>query len=171
MIRAMLTLYKGDCEHCHRTYRYTLWDARFGQYSYAYCDTCGMLATIFYSSESVERLPHISAKYREIDAAWEPLLAPCACGGRFKKGAFPRCVHCKKPLSAEYAAVHIMKNVKGAAKNWRWQGNWKDRFCMAVSDPKNFGNLRHMVDPVPDPEADTESAGERGLGNVLGLKS
>lgn len=169
MMRAMLTLYKGDCEHCHRTYRYTLWDARFGQYSYAYCDTCGMLATLFYSSESVELLPHPAVKYREIDATWEPLLASCACGGHFKKGASPRCVHCKKPLSAEFAAVHIMQNVKGA-KNWRWQGNWKDRFCMAISDPKNFGNLRHMVDPVPEPETLDEPGGESTTGSVLDLK-
>jgi hypothetical protein len=166
MIQAMMMLNKGDCEHCHRTFRYTLWDALFGEYSYAYCDACGMLATIYDSNERAAALPPVEAKYREIDAAWEPFLAPCDCGGHFKKGAAPRCVHCNEALSAEYAAVHIAKNVKGTAKNWVWQGNWHDRLCMAIADPKDVGNLRHRVDPFLDTE---EKSGEKGWGKILGL--
>lgn len=161
----MFTLHKGNCEHCHRTYRYTLWDARFGAYSYAYCDACGMLATIYNSSEHLADLPPVEAKYREIDASWEPFLAPCACGGRFRKGAAPRCVHCKEALSARYAAIHIARNVKGAAKNWVWQGNWNDRLCMAISEPRRYGDLRHRVDPFPEAEEEELNA-EKG---VLGL--
>ena len=161
----MITLHKGDCEHCHNTYRYTLWDALFGEYSYAYCDTCGMLATIYDTSENAENLPATVRKYRQMDASWEPFLASCDCGGHFKKGAAPRCVHCKEPLSAEYAAAHISRNVKGAAKSWVWQGNWEDRLCMAISDPKAYGNLRHTVDPFLQGK---EAKSGKGKG-VLGL--
>lgn len=163
----MITLYKGDCEHCHRTYRYTLWDAIFGEYSYAYCDACGLLATIYDTNEHLANLPPVEAKYPVIDASWEPFLAPCACGGRFKKGAAPRCVHCKEPLSAEYAAAHITKNARGTARNWVWQGNWEDRLCMAISDPRDYGSLRHTVDPIPD--AKKEPKAEKSRGKVLGL--
>ena len=63
----MVMLKKGDCEHCGRVYRYSLWHCGFGDTSYAYCDDCGMLATINYSSEGVADFPDPSARYQEID--------------------------------------------------------------------------------------------------------
>ena len=50
MMIAMFSLHKGDCEHCCRTYHYMLLHAGFGDFSYAYCDACGMLATFHYSN-------------------------------------------------------------------------------------------------------------------------
>ena len=38
----MVILKKGDCEHCQRSYRYSLWHSGFGDNSYAYCDQCGI---------------------------------------------------------------------------------------------------------------------------------
>jgi hypothetical protein len=147
MMLGMFTFHKGDCEHCWRTYRYTLWQAGFGDFSYAYCDSCGMLATFAYSNKNVLNLPPLSARHQVIDAEWEPFAGPCACGGHFRTGASPRCPYCHLPLSAEYAASHIERNSVGAAKGWRWQRSWSDLYCMAIEDPADPGNLRQMVDP------------------------
>ena len=91
----MVMLKKGDCEHCGRFYRYSLWHSGFGDNSYAYCDECGMLALLNYSNESVAALPSPVDKFGEIEESWEPFLQACPCGGHFRKGASPRCPSCR----------------------------------------------------------------------------
>jgi hypothetical protein len=149
----MMNLKKGDCEHCGRLFRYSLWHSGFGDNSYAYCDDCGMLGTIGYSHEQVADFPQLSAKYMEIDQAWEPHLRPCLCGGRFRKGTSPRCPYCHQALSAMYAAAHMERQARGAPKGWRWQRNWSGTYCMAIEDPHEPGTLLQMLDPVIKPEA------------------
>lgn len=143
---------KGDCEHCHRSYRYSLWDSAFGDNSYAYCDLCGMLATFTYSNTVVANLPPPSARYQEIDAAWQQHLSPCPCGGHFRKGASPRCPHCHQELSPLYAARHLEQNSRGSSKDWLWQRNWTGLYCLAIEDPTNPGTFLHAIDPVRQPE-------------------
>ncbi len=53
----MVIVKKGDCEHCGRLYRYSLWHSGFGDNSYAYCDDCGMLALLNYSNPSRSWIP------------------------------------------------------------------------------------------------------------------
>ena len=53
----MVIVKKGDCEHCGRLYRYSLWHSGFGDNSYAYCDDCGMLALLNYSNPYRSRIP------------------------------------------------------------------------------------------------------------------
>jgi hypothetical protein len=149
----MMNLKKGDCEHCGRLFRYSLWHSGFGDNSYAYCDDCGMLGTIGYSHEQVADFPQLSAKYMEIDQAWEPHLRPCLCGGRFRKGTSPRCPYCHQALSAMYSAAHMERQARGAPKGWRWQRNWSGTYCMAIEDPHEPGTLLQMLDPVIKPEA------------------
>ncbi len=149
----MVIVKKGDCEHCGRFYRYSLWHSGFGDNSYAYCDDCGMLATINYEHPTVVGFPPLSTQYAEIDESWESLLRPCACGGEFRKGASPRCPSCNEPLSAAHAAGHIEGQAKGAGKGWHWQRNWSGVYCMAIDDPQNPGTPLQMVDPVITPGA------------------
>jgi hypothetical protein len=148
----MFTLHKGDCEHCHRAFHYTLLHAGFGDYSYAYCDSCGMLATFNYSNSFLVNMPRISVPHQVIDRAWEPFLNPCACGGHFRAGAAPRCPFCNFPLSAQHAATYIERNTKGAPRGWRWQRNWTDLYCLAMEDPRTPGTLRQINDAFLEPK-------------------
>jgi hypothetical protein len=111
-----------------------------------------MLATFSYSNRLVASLPSPSAQCQEIDAEWEQYLSPCACGGHFRKGAFPRCPYCHKELSPIYAARHIEQNSRGLAKGWFWQRNWSGVHCLAIEDPHDPGTLLQMIDPVYQPE-------------------
>jgi hypothetical protein len=144
----MVLMKKGDCEHCHRFYRYSTWHCGFGDYSYAYCDECGMLGTLSYYNSEVADFPTPSVKYVEIDEAWEALLSPCPCGGHFRKGASPRCPYCHEALSAAYATRHMERQALGAPKGWRWQRNWNGIYCVAIEDPEAPGTLLQVIDPV-----------------------
>jgi hypothetical protein len=152
----MFALHKGDCEHCRRIFRYTLLHAAFGDFSYAYCDCCGMLATFGDSNSALIKMPAPSTPHQVIDPEWEPYLDQCKCSGRFRSGAAPRCVFCNAALSAEYAAAHIERNAIGAGRGWRWQRNWIDLYCIALEDPRDPGSLRQTEDPFleykPRPE-------------------
>lgn|GEM_PF-1560471 len=148
----MVIVKKGDCEHCGRFYRYSLWHSGFGDNSYAYCDQCGMLATINYDNPLVMGFPPLATQYAEIEESWESLLQPCACSGRFRKGASPRCPSCNEALSPTHAASHIEAQAQGAGKSWHWQGNWNGVYCMAIDDPHNPGAPLQMVDPVTKPD-------------------
>jgi hypothetical protein len=146
----MNTLKKGDCEHCGRFYRYSLWNSGFGNNSYAYCDQCGLLAIVSDSNSLVEGFPRKPVDNEEIDKSWEPFLRPCACGGRFRKGASPRCPWCNEVLSPTHAADHI--EAHGSGRGWQWQRNWSGLYCMAIEDPARPGSLRQVEDPVGLPE-------------------
>ncbi|WP_109488430.1 hypothetical protein [Occallatibacter savannae] len=147
----MVMLKKGDCEHCGRFYRYTLWHSGFGDNSYAYCDTCGMLALFNYSNEYVSALPSPADKFGEIESSWEPWLQPCPCGGQFRKGASPRCPSCNQKLSATHAAAHIEAQALGA-RGWRWQNSWSGIYCIAMNDPLNPGSVMQVIDPIAKKE-------------------
>ena len=144
----MVILKKGDCEHCSRNYRYSLWHSGFGDNSYAYCDECGLLALINYTNPHVAGFPPHKTQYAEIDESWEPFLKPCPCGGRFRKGQSPRCPFCKERLSSVHAAGHIEAQAHGAGKGWRWQNDWTGVYCIAIDDPHNPGVLLQLLDPV-----------------------
>jgi hypothetical protein len=165
----MFALHKGDCEHCCRDYRYMLLHAGFGEFSYAYCDSCGTLAAFAYTNRELLSLPPLSAKHEEIDAAWEPFLRPCACGGHFRKGASPRCVYCNSALSADYAAGHIERNSVGAARGWRWQRNWNDLYCLVIEDPNNPGTLRQIADPIIRLSSPKEMPVKRSWAQIFSL--
>ncbi|MDR3742058.1 MAG: hypothetical protein P4L40_23805 [Terracidiphilus sp.] len=143
----MFSLFKGDCEHCGRDYRYSLVDASFSDCSYAYCDTCGKLATVSYANSFLLRMPPISTPHQVIDAAWEPFLRPCACGGHFRRGAAPRCMTCLAELSPEHAAGHIERNFLPAARGWHWQRNWTGAYCLDIEDPATPGIVRQIENP------------------------
>jgi hypothetical protein len=150
----MFTLQKGDCEHCARSYHYALLSAVFGDFSYAYCDSCGALATIGFNNSMMLTMPKTEATHQAIIAEWEPFLRACICGGAFRRGAAPRCLYCNEPLSADYAASHIEKNTVGAPRGWHWQRNWTGTYCLAMEDSKSPGNLRQIVDPFLRGEGD-----------------
>ena len=157
----MFSLLKGDCEHCGKTYNYSLLHAGFGDYSYAYCDSCGSLATVGYSSSMLLSIPPISSPHQVIDAEWEPFLRPCKCGGHFRKAASPRCPSCNEMLSAEHAAAHIERNFVAGGRGWHWQGNWSDLYCIDIEDPKRPGVSREVDDPFieRDPRSEKQSKG------------
>jgi hypothetical protein len=148
----MQVLHKGECEHCHELYRYSLWNAGLGECSYAYCDSCGKLATISYHDPRMALLPPTDIMKQEIDASWEPYLAPCSCGGSFRRGASPRCPSCNQRLSAELATEHIEMNEAYATRNWRWQQNWSDEYCIAMEDPDDSGELFQVTNPFAKAE-------------------
>jgi hypothetical protein len=165
----MFAMHKGDCEHCSRTFHYVLLNAGIGDFSYAYCDACGMLATLAYSNREVSYLPQSSETHQDIPRDWEPYLRPCACGGRFRKSASPRCVYCNSILSADFAAGHIERNSIGATRGWHWQRNWSDIFCMALEDPHNPGNLRQVSDIQVKQEDPIEKPARRSWTQIFSL--
>ena len=161
----MFLLFKGDCEHCGRTYHYSVIDATFSDCSYAYCDTCGKLATVSYANSFLLQMPHISAPHQVIDAAWEQYLRPCACGGHFRRGASPRCMVCLAELSAAHAGTHIERNFGAASRGWHWQGNWTDSYCIDIEDPERPGEVRQATNPFLDSKtrSEIEQAEKPGL--------
>jgi hypothetical protein len=86
--------------------------------------------------------------HHEINSEVEPFLLSCSCGGRFRKGASPRCPQCKMPLSAECAAARIEQNAPGTANGWRWQKSWGGLYCIAIEDASEQGKLRIIKDPI-----------------------
>jgi hypothetical protein len=147
----MVMLKKGDCEHCGRFYRYSLWHSGFGDNSYAYCSECGILALFNYSNEYVGALPAPRDRFGEIDESWEAFLQSCPCGGSFRKGASPRCPACRETLSARHAATHIEAQAMGA-RGWSWQNNWSGLYCMAMNNPQNPGSVLQLIDPIAMPQ-------------------
>ncbi|HVC48395.1 MAG TPA: hypothetical protein VND90_14230 [Terracidiphilus sp.] len=147
----MYSLNKGDCEHCGRDFHYLLTNAAFGDFSYAYCDSCGTLATVRYDNRSFAGLPPAAELHRQIDKLWEPLLRRCECGGRFHIGSSPRCVHCNSVLSPQYAASYIERNLPKRQRGWHWPGSWFQEYCLAIEDPRNPGRVRQLDDPLPHP--------------------
>jgi len=107
---------------------------------YAYCDSCGRPAIL---SEWDKRLPRPTncPGQQEICAAMEAYLLPCECGGSFKKGATPRCLHCKRALSAEVATSYIEANAPGAKNGWRWQRDWSDMYCIVIENNRVLNNF------------------------------
>ena len=147
----MYNLHAGDCEHCLRKYKYSLWHSGFGESSYAYCDTCGTVAVCSYRRFFPAMQPPTSAHFQVIEQEWEHLLAPCACGGAFRSNAAPRCVFCRHELSADYATGHIERNSRSTNRQWRWQRNWTGLYCIALEEPNQPGTLRLVSNPFARP--------------------
>jgi len=143
----MALVQQGNCEYCQREFNYQLWHAGFSDISYAYCNRCGAIATFSYQTEERSDLPPVVAAYQEINKEFEPLIDSCACGGRFKKGASPRCPHYNLIISAEFAASYIEANAPGTVNGWRWQLNWSGLYCIAIEDASKPGRLRWAVNP------------------------
>lgn len=130
----------GTCEHCGAQFNYWLSHSGFGENAYAYCDSCGKTAILSHWNKKMPRLPDCPGQ-QEICAAMEPYLQPCSCGGRFRRGAAPRCPHCNQKLSAERASAYIEENAPGAKKGWRWQRNWSGIYSISIEDRRVRDNF------------------------------
>jgi hypothetical protein len=120
----------GVCEHCHRSFDYSLIHNGFNDSAYAYCDACGCTAVISGWSPIPEGAP--IRVHQRIDSDVEQYLDQCACGGKFTADASPRCPFCRKVLGAIEATTWIEANAPGTAKGWRWQRNWSDLYSIVV---------------------------------------
>ena len=70
--------------------------------------------------------------YGVIPQQIEPLLKDCECGGKFRKGASPRCPHCNSELSAVKATKYIEANAPATRDGWSWQQSWEGLYCIIV---------------------------------------
>jgi len=125
----------GKCETCKKEFTYYIVHNGFNSSSYGYCTECGKTAFIDYY-----KIPEVIGGFRTNlgpilmqPEQNEQFLNPCECGGRFIRGAKPRCPHCQSELSAEMAAEYIEAN---AAKGWKWQKNWMDIYCIVIENNK-----------------------------------
>jgi hypothetical protein len=121
----------GSCDSCGGKFQYRLVHNGFGDSAFAYCDACGSSALL---SCWHDRIP-AGAKLKvhgPINPEAEALLAPCACGGKFKASASPRCPHCLSMLSAEASRAFIEANAPGSSKGWRWQGSWDGVYSILI---------------------------------------
>ena len=124
---------KGQCETCHQYFGYYLIHNGFNDSAYAYCERCGETCIL---SAWYDKIPkHMGLKFHQvISESVEPLLKPCECRGRFRKGTSPRCPHCNSELSAVAATKYIEANAPGAKMGWRWQQDWEGLYCIIVED-------------------------------------
>jgi hypothetical protein len=123
----------GECEHCHGQFRYYLIHSGFNDSNYAYCDSCGKTAVLSIWHKRMPKLPDC-APHEEICAAMERCIRPCDCGGRFRRGAAPRCPRCGVSLSAESATPYIERNAPGSRTGWRWQRSWSKLYCIVIEN-------------------------------------
>ena len=119
----------GTCDSCNRSFNYSLIHNGFNDSVYAYCDQCGITALF-----NMYQVPKVidAGSHGPITPAAEELTRPCDCGGHFRRGASPRCNHCKAILSAERAADYIERNAPGWAKGWRWQRSWNGAYAIVI---------------------------------------
>ena len=121
----------GSCDSCRGKFHYQLVHNGFNDSAFAYCEVCGSSALL---SCWYDRIP-LEAKLKvhgPINPEAEALLTPCACGGKFRAGASPRCPHCRAVLSAEASREFIEANAPGTAKGWRWQGSWDGMYSILI---------------------------------------
>jgi hypothetical protein len=130
----MRNLDSGECEHCGKQFGYYLIHSGFNDTCYAYCTDCGMTAELSVYSKEMPQLPSDCDPFREICVELEPHIQSCMCGGTFKKGASPRCPHCKQRLSAEAATIYIERNAPGTKGGWAWQKHWHDLYCIVIEN-------------------------------------
>lgn len=129
----------GTCELCNKQFEFELLHNGFADTSYAYCNDCGNVAVL--SAWNGRWPAGVKCTQAEIATEMEQHLEACACGGRFVKGAAPRCPHCGEILSAEKAAVYIEKQAPGTKKGWRWQRDWHGIYCMVVNGKSVSNNF------------------------------
>ncbi|MCA0201294.1 MAG: hypothetical protein LCH56_10700 [Proteobacteria bacterium] len=119
----------GVCEHCTQKFSYRLIHNGWSNTAYAYCDNCGCTA-LFHELGPVPTTARLKVQGR-ISGEIEQYLKPCACGGKFRAEAVPRCPHCRQALSPEKARGYLEAN---AAAGWSWQGNWSDFHCIVIAE-------------------------------------
>lgn len=122
----------GNCSSCKRTFEYRLVSG-FNDSAYACCDACGMTAQFNVYSKSVPKGQKLDIG-APIPSVLEEFVSKCTCGGRFRGGAGPRCIHCHEVLDAHKSASFIEHNAPGAAKGWRWQRNWTGSDAIIIED-------------------------------------
>ena len=130
----MRELSLGECEHCAKQFSYYLVHAGFNDSSYAYCNECGLTAHLSLYDRRMPKELKDCPPFQEICVDLEKYIQPCGCGGAFKKGASPRCPHCKNPLSAEAAATWIETNAPSRKKGWAWQRNWHETYSIVIEN-------------------------------------
>jgi hypothetical protein len=131
----------GNCEYCHGQFGYYLIHSGFNDSIYAYCDSCGKTALLSMWDERMRHLPDCPP-HEEMCSAMEPYLRPCDCGGRFRRGAAPRCPRCGESLSAKSATAYIENNASGTEKGWRWQKSWSKLYCIVIENKMIENNFR-----------------------------
>lgn len=128
---------KGRCDSCGAEFGYYLVHNGFNDSLHVYCDSCG--STAIADLAGVEaRLPSLPGRVTPITPDMEGLLQTCSCGGRFRRGAAPRCPSCREPLSAEGATTWIEANAPGAKQGWRWQRSWVGLYAIVVAGRVQF---------------------------------
>lgn len=133
----------GECSSCRAPFGYSLIHNGFNDSAFAYCDSCGMTALFSGWSKVIPEGLELKI-HGPIAAELEILIRPCACGGRFRADAPPRCVQCRAPLDAVASTSFIEKNAPGTKAGWRWQRSWKGIYAIVVDD-------RHVDDPWSGP--------------------
>ena len=131
----------GNCEHCRKVFPYYLIHSGFNNSWYAYCNRCGMTAILDYWNE---RRPQLETcpQHQAICEEMERYVKSCECGGRFRRGASPRCPGCYQELSAVEASRYIQNNAEGTPVGWTWQRNWTGRYCIVIGDRVVQNNFR-----------------------------
>src|SRR5882724_6754320 len=97
----------GTCEHCAHSFSYTIVHNGFNDSSFAYCDACGRAAILSAYHPKLRAFKFAPGPLPRQLEAW---LLPCECGGNFRASASPRCPHCNRTLSAEWATTYIERN-------------------------------------------------------------
>jgi len=95
-----------SCPHCSKVIRLRQknpYHAGFSNQGFMYCDSCS--ATLEFGSYNQEYVKIVGDKHpwmlsTEEKAKVEDHLRPCACGGRFRFDALPRCPFCDCELAA-----------------------------------------------------------------------
>ena len=134
----------GTCEHCGKSFGYTLLHCGFGDCSYAYCEKCGMTAILSLWDKRMPKLSQGAWGQQEIPTDLEQYMQPCECGGFFKRGSSPRCPRCSQGLSAEIATTYIERNAPGTKKGWKWQRSWHAMYCMVIENRRVANNFREQ---------------------------
>jgi hypothetical protein len=129
----MSAVWEGDCEHCAAKFSGCLIRNGFNDTAYAYCNECGMTGFMSAYREDIPPAAEFRS-YGLVSAATETRLASCPCGGRFLRGASPRCPRCKQKLSPEHATRWLERQAPGTAGGWRWQRDWTNLYALVVED-------------------------------------
>lgn len=137
------------CERCHAQFEYYLVHNGFNDSAYAYCDTCGRTALLSGWAGNIPAGVDLRI-HQPITAEVEDHLAPCACGGRFRAQAVPRCPHCRHPLSATSLTKQIESNAPGTKAGWRWQQSWSGMYAIVI---ENRLTQDHWASTTPESNA------------------
>ena len=121
----------GHCGECGRSFRYDLIHNGFNDSAYAYCDRCGKTSILSGWHEGVPEGAGLKL-HQVIGQGVERFLCLCECGGSFRRGAAPRCPHCRAELSAAGATEFLEKNAPGTKQGWRWQQSWEGLYCIII---------------------------------------